>query len=167
MLQLCAHSAAGRIVIVEPEESKRELAMKMGASLFINPTKEDPKEAIARAGIRVDKVMECGGIPATIETALDIAGRGATVVLFGVAAPEARVAFKPYEAFTKELVIKTSYINPGTTRRAIDLLACGTIDTKLAISKQLELEDLPEEMATRKYSHLGKVLVRVDKNTKD
>ena len=155
MLQLCAHSAAGQIIIVEPEESKRELAMKMGASLFINPKEEDPKEAIARAGIRVDKVMECGGIPATIETALDIAGRGATVVLFGVAAPEARV------------VIKTSYINPGTTRRAIDLLACGAIDTSLAISKQLELEELPEEMATRRFSRLGKVLVRVDKNTKD
>jgi threonine dehydrogenase-like Zn-dependent dehydrogenase len=111
--------------------------------------------------------MECGGIPATIETALDIAGRGATVVLFGVAAPEARVAFKPYEAFTKELVIKTSYINPGTTGRAIALLANGAIDTTLAISKQLELEELPEEMATRRYSRLGKVLVRVDKNTLD
>ena len=124
-------------------------------------------DAIREAGIRVDKVMECGGIPATIETALDIAGRGATVVLFGVAAPEARVAFKPYEAFTKELVIKTSYINPGTTGRAIALLANGAIDTTLAISRQLELEELPEEMATRRYSRLGKVLVRVDKNTLD
>lgn len=167
MLQLCRHSAAGKIVIVEPEESKRELALRMGATLFVNPTAEDPKEAIARAGIRVDKVMECGGIPATIDTALDIAGRGATVVLFGVAAPEARVSFKPYEAFTKELVIKTSYINPGTTGRAIALLASGAIDTSLAISRQMELEDLPEEMATRRYSRLGKVLVRVDKSTRD
>ena len=167
MLQLCAHSAAAKIVIVEPEESKREAAMEMGATLFVNPTKENPADAIAAAGIRVDKVLECGGIPATIETALDIAGRGATVVLFGVASPEARVAFKPYEAFTKELVIKTSYINPGTTQRAIDLLASGAIDTARAISKQSELEDLPEEMATRRWSRLGKVVVRVDKNTKD
>lgn len=167
MLQLCAHSAAAKIVIVEPEESKREAAMEMGATLFVNPTKENSADAIRAAGIRVDKVLECGGIPATIETALDIAGRGATVVLFGVASPEARVAFKPYEAFTKELVIKTSYINPGTTQRAIDLLASGAIDTARAISKQLELEDLPEEMATRRWSRLGKVVVRVDKNTKD
>ena len=167
MLQLCAHSAAAKIVVIEPEESKRAAALEMGATLFINPTSENPAEAIAKAGIRVDKVMECGGIPATIETALDVAGRGATVVLFGVASPEARIAFKPYEAFTKELVIKTSYINPGTTRRAIDLLANGAIDTARAISCQLELEDLPEEMATRKYSRLGKVLVRVNKNTPD
>lgn len=168
MLQLARHSAAAKIIIVEPEESKRALAMELGATLFVNPKTENPAEAIRAAGIRcVDKVMECGGIPATAEIALDIAGRGATVVLFGVASPEARVEFKPYEAFTKELVIKTSYINPGTTQRAIDLLASGAIDTDRAISRVMELEELPEEMATRKYSRLGKVIVRVNKNTKD
>ncbi len=168
MLQLLRHSAAGKIIVIEPEESKRRTAMELGATLFINPKTEDPSEAIRAAGIHcVDRVMECGGIPATIELALDVAGRGATVVLFGVAAPEARVAFKPYEAFTKELVIKTSYINPGTTQRAIDLLACGAIDTDRAISRIIELEELPEEMATRRYSRLGKVIVRINKNTVD
>lgn len=168
MLQLARHSAAGKIIIVETEESKRETAMQLGASMFVNPKTEDPAKAIRDAGIHcVDKVIECGGVPATTEIALDIAGRGATVVLFGVAAPEASVCFKPYEAFTKELVIKTSYINPGTTRRAIELLDSGAIDTDRAISRVIELEELPEEMATRRYSRLGKVIVRVNKNTAD
>jgi len=122
ILQMCAHSAAANIVIIEPEESKRQTAMDMGATMFINPTEENPADTIRKANIRIDRVIECVGIPATIETALDIAGRGATVVLFGVASPEARVAFKPYEAFAKELIIKTSYINPGTTQRATLLL---------------------------------------------
>lgn len=165
MLQLARHSAAAQIVIIETEEAKRSSAMEMGASLFINPKAENPAEALRKAGIHcIDKVIECGGIPATAEIALDIAGRGATVVLFGVAASEARVDFKPYEAFTKELVIKTSYINPGTTQRAIELLAAGAIDTDRAISRIISLEELPEEMKTRRYSRLGKVIVQVGKS---
>jgi len=49
----------------------------------------------------------------------------------------------------------------------INLLASGAIDTERAISKQLELEELPEEMATRYWSRLGKVIVRVGKNILD
>ncbi len=165
MLELLRNTA-GKVIIVEPQTAKRDTAMKMGAALFVDPTDEDPSVAIAAAGILcVDKVIECGGIPATAELALDIAGPGATVVLFGVAAPEARVAFNPYAAFTKELVIKTSYINPGTMQRAIDLLARGAINMDYAVSKTIEMSELPQEMQTRQYSRLGKVIVRVDPNS--
>ncbi len=166
MADLLRHTA-GKIVIIEPQTAKRELAMAMGASLFIDPTSENASETLAAAGITVDKVIECGGIVATAELALEVAGPGATVVLFGVAAPEARVPFNTYAAFTKELVIKTSYINPGTMQRAIDLLARGAIDMNYAVSKVIELSELPEEMQTRKYSRLGKVIVKVDPNAEN
>ena len=167
MLQLCRHASAANIVIIEPVEEKRELAMSMGAALFVNPLKEDPVDAIHRAGIAgVDRVIECGGIPATAQLALHIADRGATVVLFGVADPDAILPVKQYEIFQKELVIKTSYINPGTTSRAIALLASNAIDNDAAISCVLTPEDVPEEIKTRKYSRLGKVLVCInDKET--
>ncbi len=159
---------AGKIIVIEPQASKRETAEAMGVTLFLDPTAGDLPAKIEAAGIpSVDRVIECGGIPATVELALEVAGPGATVVLFGVAAPEARVAFSPYDAFRRELVIKTSYINPGTMQRAIDLLARGGIDMRYAVSRVIELDELPEEMETRRYSRLGKVIVRVDPNTQD
>lgn len=162
MLQLCRNAGASRIIVIEAEESKRKAAMDLGAALFINPKTEDPKDAIAKAGIKnVDKVIECGGIPVTAEIALDVAGKGATVVLFSVMAPEAVVPLKAYEAFQKELVIKTSYINPATTGRAIELLANGQINTDAAIGKIMSPEELPEELKTRRYSRLGKVMVKI------
>ena len=162
MLQLCKRAGAAKIIVIEPEESKREIAAKMGATLFLNPTKTDVRAEIQAAGIPcVDKVLECAGIPATIQSALQIAGRGATVVLFGVTAPEAEIPFRPYEAFQKELVIKTSYVNPATTGRAIALLEAGVIDTDLSIGKILMPEELAEELETRNYTRKGKVIVKL------
>ena len=162
MLQLCRCKGAGKIIIFETNEDKREGAMALGASHFINPRTENVADALAAAGIeRIDRVMECGGIPVTAELALSVAGRGATVVLFGVSDKDAVVPLKWYDAFTKELVIKTSYINPATTSRAIALLSGGYIDTNAAISSIIEPEELLEEMNTRRNSSRGKVLVKI------
>lgn len=163
ILQLCAKSAAARIIVVEPIESKREKAMHLGATLFINPKTENIHARLEEVGIEcIDKIIECVGLPETAETAFNIAGKGATVVLFGVADPTAIVKFNPYEMFKKELIIKTSYINPNTTQRAIELLSKGSIDTCKIISKIIELDEFPEEISTRKFSKEGKVLVRIN-----
>ena len=98
IFQLLKHSAAGKIIVIETVEEKRALALEMGAFLFINPTFESPNEVLRHSGIEcVEKVVECAGLSVTAETALDIAGRGATVVLFGVADPDAVINLKQYD----------------------------------------------------------------------
>lgn len=162
MFQLLSKGLAGQIVVVETDEEKRIKALEMGATLFINPDKDDIAKALKSKGIEcLEKVIDCGGVPATAETSLTIAGKGSTVVLFSVNDSEATIPFRLYDAFSKELVIKTSYINPGTTYRAITLLAEGLLDTVPLISKVLTLAELPEEMRTRQFSRVGKVVVSV------
>ena len=161
MLQLCRRASAGSIIVIEPVEEKRKLAMELGATLFINPNTEDIAAAIRNAGIVcVDRVLECVGLPQTAATALEIADHGATVVLFGVADMDAVLPVKLYSAFLKELTIKTSYINPGTTQRAIDLLAAGAIKTQ-GFLQELTMEQLPRELETRECSRLGKVIISI------
>ena len=163
MLQLCRLGGAGKIVVFDANEAKREGALALGASLFINPRTDDVKKVLADAGIGcIHRVIECGGLPVTASLALDVAGRGATVVRFGVSDPEAIVPLKWYDAFTKELVIKTSYINPATTSRAIALLDGGLIDTEAAISSVITLDEFEQELKTRALSSQGKVLVKID-----
>lgn len=162
MLQLCRKASAGSIIVIEPVEEKRQLAMELGATLFINPAKEDVSAAIRNAGIIcVDRVLECAGLPQSASTALEIADHGATVVLFGVADMDAVLPVKLYDAFLKELTIKTSYINPGTTQRAIDLLTSGAIKTQ-GLIQDLTMDQLPQEMETRERSRLGKVVVSIN-----
>ena len=98
--------------------------------------------------------------PPMDDNAVKIADHGATVVLFGVADRDAVLPVKLYEAFLKELTIKTSYINPHTTQRAIDLLATGAIQTH-GLIQDLSMEQLPQEMETRALSRLGKVIVSI------
>lgn len=163
MLQLLHQSAAANIIVIEPIEASRRLAMEMGATWVINPDTEDVATELKKIGIpSIEKVIECAGLAVTAQTAVNIAGRGATVVLFGVSDPESMVPMPQYDLFWKELTIKTSYINPHTTGRAIELLHRGAVDPDRAIRKVIDLEDAPEEIANRRFSRQGKVLVRIN-----
>lgn len=162
MISLLKSFGAGKIVAIDADSHKKANALELGADLFINSIEEDPVKTLEAKGITcVDKVIECVGISVTAELSLSIAGRGATVVLFGVSDKDSVVGLKWYEAFTKELVIKTSYINPCTTSRAISLLENKIIDADKAISAVISLDDALEEIKTRKLSAKGKVLVCV------
>ena len=101
------------------------------------------------------------GFSSAQQTALRVAGKGATVVLFGVADEKDVLPFSAYEAFTKELVLKTSFINPHTMRRAVDMLAANVLDTDAIISRVLEMEEVEKELQTREYCRQGKVLVKI------
>lgn len=161
MLQLAKLSGASTIIVVEPIEKKKELALKLGANYFINSSK-NVKQKLKDLKIKnVDKVMECVGLKSTIENALDYAEKCATVCLFGLGNPNNPPFFEQYSAFQKELTIKTSFVNPNCTQRAINLLASGQIDCESCISKVLTLEDIPEELLTKKYFNQGKVIVKI------
>ena len=167
MLQILKVSGVGKIIAIDANEEKRSIAMELGAFAFINPKTESVEETVKNLGVEcVDKVIECVGIPKTAELALTVAGRGATVVLFGVSDSTAILPIKWYDAFTKELVIKTSYINPNTTDRAISMLENGLINVDKAISAVISMEDVIEEISTRAFSSKGKVIVKVNENLK-
>lgn len=71
------------------------------------------------------------------------------MLLFGLGDPEENVSFNQFEAYTKELSIYTSYLNPHTSRKAISLLESGVIDTKKIISARLSLEEMGKNSKQR------------------
>lgn len=122
-------------------------------------TDQEIEEIAARENI--DYVIECIGLKSTMEQAIEIAGKNAKVLLFVWGIQEQKVEFNQFKAYTKELSIYTSYLNPHTTRRAISLLESGAIDTDKIISAELNLEEMGEELKTLKNSRKGKVMVRL------
>ena len=160
MVELIRHTCGVGPIVIDVDESKRDAAMRLGASRFICSASEDA--AALLADTPVERVLECVGLPVTAELAFAVAGRGATVVLFGVGGKDAVARFPLYDAFSKEIVVKTSYINPGTTGRAIAMLASGAYDTDGWISAVIAPEEVPAELAQPTLSRHGKVLVCVD-----
>ena len=122
MLQLSRLAGAAKVALLEPVESKREVGKKLGADICIDPIHEDVKARLKEEGMTwVNTVIECVGRPSTIEQAIDIAGNKAVVMMFGLTKPDETISVKPFEIFRKELVLKASYINPYTQKRALDL----------------------------------------------
>ena len=126
MLQLLKLTAPKNLIVVEREENKQELAIELGATKAC--TDQEIEEIADK--LNVDYVIECIGLKNTMEQAIHIAGKRAKVLLFGLGDPEENVSFNQFEAYTKELSIYTSYLNPHTSRKAISLLESGVIDTK-------------------------------------
>ena len=128
-LQLARLAGAAKIALLEPVESKREVAEKLGADVCIDPIHEDVKARLKEAGMTwINTVIECVGRPSTIEQAIDIAGNKAVVMMFGLTKPDETISVKPFEIFRKELELKASYINPYTQKRALDLIDSGRLD---------------------------------------
>jgi len=63
-------------------------------------------------------VSECVGNVHTIDNAIQWAGKGATVMMYGLTGPDAELLIKPDVVFKKELKLTSSFINPYTFERA-------------------------------------------------
>lgn len=161
MIQLIKSAGAGEIIVIEYDESKESLAKELGADVFIC-SKDEAKIEKYASKHNVDKVIECVGNTSAQLSALTVAGRGATVVMFGVADSAKTTPISLYDAFIKELTIKTSYVNPYTTERAIRVLSSGMLDTSKIIYRELTMEEAAAEFMNPTLSRFGKLLVKID-----
>ena len=164
MVKLCSIAGASHIIVIETQENKRESAKDYGATIFINPNEENEQTVNAQNGIQnVDKDMECVGAKVTMRTAFEVAGKCATIVLFGLGKEGEAIDFYPYEAFRLELTIRASYVNPLTLERAVRLLSSNQFSASMFISKDIQLEEAEVELRTQKDSRYGKVLVHISR----
>ncbi len=161
MLQLAKLKGAATIILSEPVEEKREHAKRLGADLCIDPIHEDIEAVLRDNGIeRINTVIECVGRPATMQQAISLAGRKSTVMFFGLTKPQEEITVKPFEIFKKEIVLKSSFINPYTMKRALDLIASGKVDVTSMIYEVAPLEQLPAILSDEKRRAQGKFIIR-------
>ncbi|MFI3313894.1 MAG: alcohol dehydrogenase, partial [Eubacteriales bacterium] len=99
------------------------------------------------------------GNPTTIAQAIAIAGYKSIVMMFGLTKPEEIVPVKPFELFKKEIVLKASFINPCTQRRALDLIDGGRVDVSSMIFEVAPLEKLEEILAKPELRAQGKYVI--------
>ena len=146
LMQMALLQGAAKVLVVEPIPLRRELAEKLGAHRTIDPSSEDVKKAVLDEtdGNGPEVVFEAVGSAKTISLALELAGRGARVNLFGVAPETETVSVKPFMLYDKELKISASYRNPFTFDRAIQLLSQRRIDIKSLITHRFPLSKIQE-----------------------
>ena len=161
MMQLAKKSGASKVILSEPVAEKRELAVRLGADLTIDPLKEDIETILEKKCKNINTVIECVGNPKTIESAIHLAGKGATVMLFGLTGPDAKINVKPDEIFKKELSITSSFINPYSFERAISIIESKGINVTEVITDIVGLENSISVFENPEYRRKGKVVVKM------
>lgn len=161
MVQLARLSGVACIVLIEPVESKRELGLRLGADFAVDPFQEDAARVLASRGVsRLDAVIECAGLPATIEQAVSLAGKRSVVMMFGLTKPDDTITVRPFELFQKEVVLKASFINPYTQRRALDLINAKRVDVSSMCAGVAGLEELGAILSDPARRSEGKTIIR-------
>lgn len=164
MVQLAKLEGAAQVALLEPVESKRQVGLQLGASVAIDPLSTDVDAALKKAGFdHVSHVIECVGRPQTIQMGIQIAGYKAIVMMFGLTKPEETIQVFPFEFFKKEIVLKASFINPCTQKRALDLIDAGRVDVTSMVYEVAPLEKLTEILGDPKLRSNGKYLISPEK----
>ncbi len=160
MVQLSKLSGAASVVLLEPVEGKRDMGRRMGADLCINPIGTDVGKLLAEQGIsRLDTVIECVGNVNTIRQAIDLAGKKSVVMMFGLTKPDDELKIRPFEIFEKEIELKSSYINPYTQKRALDLIDSGQVDVQSMICETAGLGELAGILSSPERRSKGKYVI--------
>jgi threonine dehydrogenase-like Zn-dependent dehydrogenase len=161
LLQLAQLQGAGRVIVSELNAKKRDAAHRLGAEQVVDPGDDDLEAVIedATQGSGADVVIECVGSQGTAQQAVDLAGEGGRVLIFGVAPQEARVVVSPYQVYRNEITITGSFTNPFSQQRALALLASGRLNVDDLISHRLPLESVTRGIELVESREAMKVLI--------
>jgi L-iditol 2-dehydrogenase len=160
LTRLARLSGLTPLVVVEPRAQRRDAALAAGADAAFDPGdvawQERVRELSGDEGF--DCVVDAVGSAALVEAAITLAARGGTVLVVGVAPPDATVPIQPFDLYARELRIVASAINPYTQQRAVELLPRLGLDA-------LELLELPlaqarEAIEAQRSGAAHKVIVR-------
>ncbi len=130
MLQMAKISGASKIILIEPIEEKRKIAIKLGSDFAFDPNSSNAlKEIIELTSGGPDVVIECVGNSSAVNIAANLPKRGGRIIIFGLSPKKETVNINLQDFFLKELSIKGSLLNPFTFSRSVELLVGGKINT--------------------------------------
>ena len=140
LVQLAKLAGASEINLVTRQKERRVIAEKVGATRTIDPRAQDGRKEL----VDMDITFEVAGVIETFNQSLDITRAGGTVVVLGVVPSHETTPLNVHNILIKGLRIISSYLNPYTQARAVELIVSGKLDLDILISKTISLDELPE-----------------------
>jgi len=143
-------AGASRIIAVDGQPLKREQAKKFGATDVVDPAQGDPVQQVKdlTQGRGADYSFEVVGLPETMITAYNMARKGGTVCIVGMARADATVTFPAFQLFFEEKRILGSKYGTAHVRRDfqrfVDLIETGRLDVSHMVSRKIKLDQVNE-----------------------
>ena len=103
------HAGARHVVVSEPNAFRRELAVRMGATIAVDPRERDLGDVMRELGMveGYDVVLEMSGNPRALRDALAVMAHGGNMAVLGI--PSEEIALDLNEIVFKMLTIRGIY----------------------------------------------------------
>jgi len=151
---------AKRIIAIDVLDNRLDMALRCGATDVINSNEDVP--AITRKmtdGIGIDVVFDAAGVPATVNSAIEIARNGGTILMVGMASPTFEIEYK--HAVVKELKLLASYMYTTEMQEGLQMIIDGKLDVARMITSRHPLSEGPkmfEELASGNTKEIKVIL---------
>ncbi|MBN2593656.1 MAG: galactitol-1-phosphate 5-dehydrogenase [Sedimentisphaerales bacterium] len=144
ILQAARLRGAAKVIAVDVNEFRLDLAKQIGADKLINPLKTELSEAILleTEGKGANVTLEAVGYAKTFADAVSVTRMGGYIVAVGNLQKKAE--FDLQQLVAKEHTFIGSYASSGEFRDCIELVASGKINVEPLISDVLPLEQGPD-----------------------
>lgn len=141
LVQVLKLSNAGKIIAVDLDDQKLELARKFGADYSINSNAPDLSDQILDLtnGRGADVAFEAVGIDATVAMAIENVRKGGSVTLVGNLSPS--VSFPLQSVVTREINLQGSCGIAGEYPQVLEMMEKGLIDVDSLLSAKAPLSE--------------------------
>jgi len=141
VIQALRLAGCGQIFAVDVEDTKLELACRLGADAGLNSSKSEAAAEIRRLTENrgADMAFEAVGITSAVQTALACARKGGKLVLVGNLAP--MVDFPLQAAVTRELTVLGCCASRGEYPACLDMIARGKLNVDVLMSATAPLAE--------------------------
>jgi len=140
-------TGAGKIIAVDAQSWKFDLAQKCGATDCVDATDGDPVAAVqALTAGGADFVFECIGLVPTVQQAIGMTGRGGTAVLVGVVPVTQLVPISAADLTLQEKKVTGSYMGSNRFRfdmpKYVEFYLDGRLHLDEMISSRISLDEI-------------------------
>lgn len=164
-VQGAAIAGARRVIAIDLQPAKLELAKTFGATDVINPAEENVLERIREitGADGVDHAFEVIGLTATAQQAIEITGRGGTAYMVGLQKPGTRIEVDSMELLREQKSVRGVYMGSTTPRTDIPMYAemylQGRLNLDDLVSQTISLEEINEGYADLKKGEVARSVI--------
>lgn len=157
---LAKASGAGKVIVSEPNEKRRETALKFGADLLVDPIRESLEEVVLAKtnGIGADVVILAIGNPQLANIVLKLARKGGRISLFAGFSKGDMPAMDVNMIHYNELaVFGASALQRRDLKKSLDMMERKLVEVDELVSHTFTLENILEAVALAESGEAIKV----------
>jgi (R,R)-butanediol dehydrogenase/meso-butanediol dehydrogenase/diacetyl reductase len=142
VVQVARAAGAGTVLAVERHPHRRALALKLGADAAVAPEQAAEAAMDLTSGVGADAVIEAAGTPAAAAAAVQLARRGGTTVLLGVADGTAPLDILDFLIGEKRIVASLSHVYNTDFTTAVSLIDRNALQLEPLITDRIGLTEV-------------------------